>query len=208
MTRLFLIRHGENIDGQVDGQGPTVDLGLSDRGRDQVARLCARLSADASLKPTALFSSPLPRAAETAEALSAALGLAATFDRRLEEWRSDDGTITPEAFMAQWRALPERDRAYHRVQPQSETQAEFSARAGQALHSLTRENANGSLLVVTHGGFIQSAFRHFFGFGDAAFRRAYPAAGHTSLTLWCEDAAMGRWVLEYSNDVTHLGDVV
>jgi len=204
MTRLYLIRHGENLDGQVDGQGPTVDLGLTEAGREQVRRLCKRLQADASLRPTALLSSPERRAEETARAIAGALALPPAFDPRLEEWRSDDGSLPHEEFMAQWRALRDPDRAYHRFQPRSETQAEFFARAGEALHAAARDHSGGSVLIVTHGGFIQAAFRHFFGFGDAAFRRAYPVAAHASLTLWREDAGAGRWALEFSNDASHV----
>ncbi|WP_128003660.1 histidine phosphatase family protein [Piscinibacter defluvii] len=203
MTRIFLIRHGENIDGQVDGQGPVVDLGLSAAGRTQVDRLCARLLASGEHNAAVLLASPERRAVETAQAVSAVLGLQLATDRRLEEWRSDDGSIPQEEFMAQWRALREQDRAYHGFQPQSESQAEFFARVGEALHSIARLYAGANVLVITHGGFIQASFRHFFGFGDAAFRRAYPAVAHTSLTLWREDGNSGRWTLEYSNDASH-----
>jgi probable phosphoglycerate mutase len=204
MTRIYLIRHGENLDGQVEGRGPTVDLGLTEVGREQVSLLCHRLQAEASIQPTALLSSPERRAKETAEAIAGALKLPLRLDSTLEEWRSDDGSMPQEAFMAQWRALRDADRAYHRFQPQSETQAEFFARVGEALHRIARSHAGGSVLVVTHGGFIQAAFRHFFGFGDAAFRRAYPMSGHASLTLWREDAGTGRWALEFSNDRHHI----
>lgn len=204
MTRIFLIRHGENIDGQIDGQGPIVDLGLSEMGRIQVDRLCARLGADEGLQATVLLASPERRAAETAQALSVALGLQVVTDARLEEWRSDDGSLPQAEFVAQWRALREPDRAYHRFQPNAESQAEFFARVGEALHHISRAHAGKDTLVVTHGGFIQASFRHFFGFGDAAFRRAYPVAAHTSLTLWREEVSNGRWALDCSNDVSHL----
>ncbi|MGE4049454.1 MAG: histidine phosphatase family protein [Piscinibacter sp.] len=204
MTLLYLIRHGENIDGKVDGAGPTVDLGLSDVGRSQVKRLSRRLAAISAIKLTALLASPEHRAAETAQLLGPTLGLAVTPMRELEEWRSDDGKVEPSEFMAQWRSLKERDRAFHRFQPHSETQAEFFTRVGSALHAIPKVHEGGSVALVTHGGFIQASFRHFFGFGDAAFRRAYPAAAHTSITHWRTEAGTDRWVLEFSNDVRHL----
>ena len=177
MTLLYLIRHGENVDGKVGGVGPTVDLGLSAIGRSQVERLSKRLAADSTIKPTALLASTERRAADTAQLIG---------------------------FMAQWRALKERDRAFHRFQPNSETQAEFFARVGASLHAISKEYEGRSVALVTHGGFIQAAFRHFFGFGDAAFRRAHPAAAHTSITHWRADAGSDRWVLEFSNDAQHL----
>jgi broad specificity phosphatase PhoE len=63
---------------------------------------------------------------------------------------------------------------------------------------------NGSAVLMTHGGVIQAAFQFFFGYGDAAFRRAYPAVGHTSITHWRKDGGTERWVLEFSNDRRHL----
>lgn len=208
MTLLYLIRHGENIDGKVANAGPTVDLGLSDLGRQQVERLARHLSGNAGIKPSVLLASTERRAAETAELLAPTLGLEASLSRELEEWRSDDGNIEAAEFMTQWRALKERDRAFHRFQPQSETQAEFFARVGAKLHCVTKEFEGQSIAVVTHGGFIQAAFRHFFGFGDASFRRAYPAAAHTSVTHWRAEPGSERWVLEYSNDARHLAQAV
>jgi broad specificity phosphatase PhoE len=208
MTLLYLIRHGENIDGQVNRSGPTVDLGLSERGRRQVERLSHRLGSDSAIKPSVLLASTERRATETAQLLALALGLEVSLSHELEEWRSDDGNIAPEEFMAAWRTLKERDRAHHRFQPQSESQAEFFARVGGKLHEVTKEFAGASVAIVTHGGFIQAAFRHFFGFGDASFRRAYPAANHTSITHWRAEAGSDRWVLEYSNDAQHLNEAV
>lgn len=38
MTRILLARHGDNVDGQTNGEGPVVDLGPTERGREQVDR--------------------------------------------------------------------------------------------------------------------------------------------------------------------------
>jgi probable phosphoglycerate mutase len=75
---------------------------------------------------------------------------------------------------------------------------------GAVLHAISKAHEGGSIALVTHGGFIQASFRHFFGFGDASSRRAYPAAAHTSITHWRAEPGSDRWVLEYSNDARHL----
>ena len=69
ITRLLLVRHAEPAGG-AGGTGPA----LSPRGVDQAASLGERL---AGLPVTALYTSPLPRARETAAALSARIGLPA-----------------------------------------------------------------------------------------------------------------------------------
>jgi 2,3-bisphosphoglycerate-dependent phosphoglycerate mutase len=55
-------------------------------------------------------------------------------------------------------------------------------RVHTALNRIVTQHAGQCAVLMTHGGVIQVAFHFFFGYGDAAFRRAYPAAGHTSIT--------------------------
>ena len=69
ITRLLLVRHAVPA-GLAGGTGPA----LSPRGVDQAASLGERL---AGLPVTALYTSPLERARETAAALSARIGLPA-----------------------------------------------------------------------------------------------------------------------------------
>ena len=204
MTSIYLVRHGEYDDGQVNGQGPTVDLGLSRTGQAQVAALATRLATPTSIKVNALYSSPLPRAIQTAQVISPALGLAAVVEPNLEEWRSDDGNVNPEEFMSTWRSLGDKDRLFHRFVPGCETGIEFSSRVQSTLHRIIKQHAGQSVVLVVHGGVIQVAFQYFFGYGDAAFRRAYPAAGYTSITHWRLEQSSARWVLESSNDMQHL----
>jgi 2,3-bisphosphoglycerate-dependent phosphoglycerate mutase len=207
MTTIYLIRHGDYRDGPEREGGPLRDLGLTDEGRAQAHRLRERLAADAKLAADVLLSSTERRALETAEIVAPALSLAVTPERDLEEWRSDDGTIPVDEFMAQWKQLSERQRPFHRFQPSSETGIEFTTRVHSALHRLISEHPGKRLALMTHGGVIQAAFQFFFGYGDAAFRRAYPAAGHASITCWRSEAAAHggeRWVLDFSNDRAHL----
>jgi broad specificity phosphatase PhoE len=204
MTSIYLVRHGEYTDGKVNGEGPDVDLGLSIDGRANVAALAARLAAPESFKAHGLYSSPLPRAVQTAQAIAPALGLAAVVEPNLEEWRSDDGRVNQDEFMSTWRSLSDRDRPFHRFVDGYESGIEFSARVQSALHCIVKQHADQSVVLVVHGGVIQVAFQYFFGYGDAAFRRAYPAAGYTSITHWRQDTSAGKWILESSNDMHHV----
>ena len=207
MTTVLLIRHGDYLDGPERDGGPLRDLGLTDEGRAQAQRLRERLASDAKLAADVLLSSTERRALETAAIVAPALGLPVTPDRDLEEWRSDDGTIPADEFMAQWKQLSERQRPFHRFLPGSETGIEFTTRVHSVLHRLIGEHQGKRLALMTHGGVIQAAFQYFFGYGDAAFRRAYPAAGHTSITGWRREVPPGgneRWVLDFSNDRAHL----
>jgi 2,3-bisphosphoglycerate-dependent phosphoglycerate mutase len=205
MTNIYFIRHAEYLYDRVDGQGPKQNLGLTPEGRANAERLGARLSATGEIRPDVFISSTERGALETAEIVAPALGRPILQDRDFEEWRSEDGTVPTDAFMEAWRGLGERDRPYHRFVEGCETGIEFSTRVHSALHRLVSQHTGSIVVLMTHGGVIQVAFQYFFGYGDAAFRRAYPAAAPTSITHWRQDGASGRWILEKSNDRGHLG---
>jgi len=204
MTHLYLIRHAEYIYDRIDGQGPKQNLGLSEVGREQALRLWSRLSQSGELQPDLFLSSTERGALETAEVIASALGQPVTPDRGFEEWRSEDGTLETEAFLAQWRPLTDRQRPFHRFVEGCETGIEFNTRVHSSLHRILQQHAGKTIVLLTHGGVIQVAFQFFFGFGDAAFRRASPAAAPTSITHWRQEGNSERWVLESSNDCRHL----
>jgi glucosyl-3-phosphoglycerate phosphatase len=85
--RLVLWRHGQtewNVDGR--GQGH-LDIPLDDVGRDQAKAAATRL---ASLRPTAIISSDLSRAYETALALAELTGLEVQRDPALRAMAGPD----------------------------------------------------------------------------------------------------------------------
>ncbi|WP_157597790.1 MULTISPECIES: histidine phosphatase family protein [unclassified Rhizobacter] len=204
MTSIFLIRHAAYDEGQVDGVGPRVDLGLSDKGKLQAQALADRLRVSQEIKADVLYASTLPRARQTAALLAPALGLSATLEEDLAEWRSGDGDMDEAEFIATWQGLGDRDRLFHRFVDGCETAIEFSARVQSALHAIVKKHVGQTAVLVVHGGVMQVAFQYFFGYGDAAFRRAYPAAGYTSITHWNLPMNTSKWVLESSNDTHHL----
>lgn len=204
MTSLYLIRHAAYDEGQVDSAGPRVDLGLSAEGTLQAQALAERLRRTQEIQADALYASTLPRARQTAAVLSPVLGLQATLQKNLEEWDSGDGHLDEAGFMATWQGLADRDRPFHRFVEGCETAAEFNMRVQSALHAIVRKHLGQTVVLVVHGGVVQVAFQYFFGYGDAAFRRACPAVGYTSITHWHQPVNTNRWVLESANDTHHL----
>jgi phosphohistidine phosphatase len=69
---IYLIRHADAVSDEEDAKRP-----LSQKGRDQMARLCRILKGDSGFMPVELWHSPLCRARETAELLAKGLGLSA-----------------------------------------------------------------------------------------------------------------------------------
>jgi broad specificity phosphatase PhoE len=90
VREVWLVRHADAYRGLESLAAGTIDPPLSERGRQQAARLAARLA----LVPLhAVWSSDLRRAAETAEAVARDRGLAVRTDARLREVRTywDEG---------------------------------------------------------------------------------------------------------------------
>lgn len=150
-TRLILWRHGEtewNRSGRVQGQ---IDVGLSATGREQAAAMAARLAA---LRPDAIVSSDLRRAAETAAALADITGLPVETDPRLRErhygqWQGLDIAEIERRWpqeRARWRAGdPSPGCGIEHV-------GDLAERVAQALRDVAERHAGGIIVVSTHGG--------------------------------------------------------
>jgi len=68
----YLIRHADAVSDEVNPARP-----LSERGREQVARVCGMLLKGGGFRPREIWHSPLVRSRETAELLAHGLGLSA-----------------------------------------------------------------------------------------------------------------------------------
>jgi 2,3-bisphosphoglycerate-dependent phosphoglycerate mutase len=140
---IFLVRHGET-DANAARIIQKPDAPLSQRGRDQAARLARRL---ASLGVAAIVSSDFPRAQVTAEHIRAATGAP------LELW--------PDLRERNMGLL--RGRAYADIDfdifapdyapPDGETWEEFDARVARAWTMVIERalGTDGNLAVITHG---------------------------------------------------------
>jgi broad specificity phosphatase PhoE len=145
MTLVFLIQHGDKE--QLPG-----DPGLTATGRQQAA-LTARWLRNAGL--SALYSSPLRRARETADLIANATGQPVQPDARLRERMNWDGTCSPEDFRADW-ARSTRDRDFV---PRG---GESSRKAGERLLAFVAALPAGLTPIgaVTHGGVTTDLLRN------------------------------------------------
>jgi probable phosphoglycerate mutase len=201
-THLYLIRHADSIDGLEDGKYR--DLGLSEDGRRQAELLRNRLARTGEIRPDVFIVSTMRRAQETATILQPAIGRAMTHDADFEEWRGDDGSVSPEEFMARWQAVPDDQKPYFHWQEGYENRVEFMLRVNQTLNRVLQQHANKMIVAVTHGAFIQLSFPFFFGYGEAVLARAAIEVRRTSITHWMKGNTDKRWMLERSNDYHHL----
>lgn len=187
-TRIVLVRHGESLAQQnrvVGGhEGCT---GLSDLGRRQVGALRERLATTKELAPVAaLYSSVMPRARETAEILSDALG-AVEITQECDFCEAHPGEIDGMG----WDEVQERypgptdwDPHYRRV-PDAETFVEMGERVARGLDALVERHPGETVVVACHGGVILHSMVRWLGLSSGVGRsRAWLDADNASMTEW------------------------
>jgi probable phosphoglycerate mutase len=155
MTAFHLLRHGEHVlRGRVLA-GRTPGVGLSARGRLEIAAVADRLAEE---QIDALYSSPLQRTRETSEILSARLELPVEYrDDLLEldfgEWTglTFDAVRTDERWQL-WGTC----RSIATV-PGGESMRQVQERAVKTLLQLRQAHRDGKVLIVSHGDVIRAA---------------------------------------------------
>lgn len=184
------------------------DTGLTPRGVEQAERLRDRLAATGEIKADVLLASSMPRARQTAEIIAPALGLSPRLDDELHEIRPGEADGLPMDEALERYAVPDLEREPFRpISPGGEGWAHFVFRVFSALDRVTREHAGKTIVIVTHGGFIDNAFLYFFGMSPHAPPPAQFSTRHTSLTHWQRRRRWRGeegWHLVSYNDAAHL----
>lgn len=186
-TRIVLVRHGESR-AQEQGflGGHEGCQGLSERGRDQARALRDRLAATGELaEASVLYSSLMPRAAETADIIAPALnGLEVVAECGFCEGHPG------EADGLTWTELAERYPADgwdadHRRAPGWETWREMGARVAAALDGLVERHPGETIVVACHGGVIVHSMLRYLSIDERSTgARAWFSADNTSITEW------------------------
>ncbi|GAB3450744.1 histidine phosphatase family protein [Phycicoccus ginsengisoli] len=180
MPTVILVRHGHstsNGDGTLAGRTPGIHL--SDRGREQVARLAERF---AGTEPARLVTSPLERCRETAEAIAAVVGADVVVEEDLQECAYGAWTGRRLAELAKeplWSTVQD-DPASARFPDDdryaAESLAQMSDRVVRAVqrHDAEVREANGDnalWVAVTHGDLVKAVLAEATGAGLGRFQR-------------------------------------
>ena len=150
MARVYLVRHGQTAWNREQIFRGRADLPLSDLGRAQAGAVGAYL---AGRGITALFSSPMLRARQTAEPLAKRTGLAiqdapGLIDADFGRWQ---GLTTPQVarrfpdLFRQWQAEPARV-----AFPGGESYRAVTRRAVREFRRLAAEALDATIAVVAH----------------------------------------------------------
>jgi len=155
VTVFYLLRHGEHVlRGQVLA-GRTPGVGLSVRGRAEIAAVAERLAEE---RIAALCSSPLQRTRETSEILAERLDLPIEYREDVIELDFGEWTgLTFDAVRAdeRWK-LWSTCRSIATV-PGGESMRQVQERVVKALFELRQAHPDGTVVVVSHGDVIRAA---------------------------------------------------
>ena len=207
MIRIVIVRHGQTAWNVGGDQGPlfrgTVDLPLSSQGVDQ-AEITAHRLATSSLK--AIYSSPLQRAARTAQIIATSHGLEPKLVPGLSsmnygDWAGQSHTDLehrwPDRYR-RWRANPFNVRA-----PGGESLADLRSRAIAALRHILSTHQDGSTIaLISHQAVTRTLVCTLTGMPDSAwlsFRQ-----GLCNLTCFDYEPERQQFSLVVLNDTCHL----
>jgi len=166
-TQVILIRHGQS-QGNAEGRfGGHTDTPLSPRGRKQ-AKATAKILADETF--TAIYSSDLPRAVETARPLARLTGVEIQPAEALRERSVGvmEGLTFEEAaeqHPEQYQALLRRD--FEHVLLGGESYRQMLDRAAGKLDEVIEKHRGGQIAIFTHTGTICILILHLMGALDA-----------------------------------------
>ncbi len=203
-TRLLLVRHGATTLSAEDRFAGSTDVALSDQGRDQAARLGARLADD---QLTAVYCSPMRRTIETAALIAQPHGLLPVTRPGLREidhghW---EGLTRQEVERrhgdeyARWETDP------FTVAPTGgECGVDVMARALPVLRAIVEQHPGENVLVVSHKATIRLVISSLLGFDARGYRDRLDQAPACLNVLDFRDPVRARLML--FNDISHYAD--
>lgn len=182
MSHILLIRHATNEwvnKKRLAGWTPGVHL--DDQGQEEVRQLSERL---AHLPISAIYSSPLERCIETAEAIDREHGVGVNELEEIGEVRYgkwEGKKIKKLAKKRSWYAVqhyPSRFRF-----PEGESLREVQQRSVSALEQLARVHEEEMIAVVSHADVIRLLLAHYLGMHIDLFQRIGIAPASVSLVV-------------------------
>ena len=197
---LILIRHGEtdwNRSGRCQG---VADIALNENGKQQARELANSLK---DHKITAVYSSHLKRALETAEHIAEHHDLDVRIERDLHEMNQGDleGLSFPDIrdryadVLLKWRESPETLRL-----PNGESLIEVQDRAWSVIEKVQREHMGETVVAVSHNLTIITLLCKITGVGLKGFREFNVQATSKNVIV----SENGDIRVDVINDISHL----
>jgi probable phosphoglycerate mutase len=211
-TRLLLIRHGESRS-EAEGwiSGPATCGGLTERGRAQSAALRDRLHRNRALQPDAVLTSPMARAVETTEIITAGLDVGVVVQRVHELSERTPGEcegISLNEYRVRYgrRAYSDWENA---LSGGGETNDEFLERVSRVIGRIADELQGRTALLICHGGIIMGTAVLLMQGPISLTAPQWQNPANTAISEWCRSLdgdRAGPWRLHRYNDHAHIED--
>lgn len=200
MTRVYLVRHGTTDWNKEEIFRGRLDCKLNETGQAE-ARALAEYFRDIRLQ--AIYSSPLSRAMETAQAVAEAKALQVVLhpefiDIDFGEWQGLPLKEVREKYSELYRLWRERPEAIHF--PGGENLARVRARAWEGLQKVIRENPDKTALILSHRVVTKVLICAVLGLDDSHFWHIK----QDTTAVNCIEYNRGFFVTSLINDTCHL----
>ena len=212
LTTVILVRHGRTHlteNKKISGRGGE-NPDLSELGREDAHNVAKALSMVGSsgqyayLKPpSAIITSPIQRAVDTANVIASELGLQVSLDEDIAEisfgdWDGHTTEEVAEGWSDQWQAWRG---SWTVAPPNGESLQEFDERVMRARHNIVTKYAGQTVVVVAHVMPIRGFTRYAFDGGTSSYWVTQIApCSMTILRMWGNQATEVVTV----NDTNHL----
>lgn len=157
---LLLIRHGESEADILNVFEGRANYKLTSLGHQQANALASWIQKKYNL--SAIISSPLERAGQTAQHISLATGIEIEYENDLMEWDNGQFAGLPKNEVAV--KYPPKVSYPHSKNYGQESIIEFRARAETIISKIINTYPSNSIIaIITHGGMINMLFRSLLG---------------------------------------------
>lgn len=200
MIKAFLVRHGRTIWNKEQIFRGTKDVPLDEVGKREAQMVGEWLKGE---EISAVYSSPLSRAKETAEAIARFHNvevqvLGGLNDLHFGEWEGMHLKEVKERYpdlYQRWQQEP------HRVVfPGGEGLAEVRSRAMEAIEDVIARHSEGAVALVSHRVVLKVLICALLGLENSRFWHI----GQDTAAINCFDYRGGRWIVSLLNDVCHM----
>lgn len=201
-TQVIIVRHGETEWNIANIRQGHLDSPLTEDGLAQAKALARRLMRE---RFSALYSSDLGRAMQTARIIAEATGHEIVSDPRLRErhlgiFQGLSSDEIKEKHPEEYRLHRSLGPDY--VIPSGESVRQQVARNLVYLNEIAAKHLGETIVVITHGGVLSGLFRHTFSIPFEAPRRfEFTNAG---LNVFVYE--QGSWFLQTWGDLSHLAN--
>ena len=203
MTRVYLVRHGTTDLNKEEVFRGRLDCKLNETGQAE-AHALAEYFADIPLQ--AIYSSPLSRAMETAQAVAEAKGLRVIrepdfIDIDFGQWQGLPLKEVREKHSELYRLWRERPEAVHF--PEGESLPQVKARAWEGLQKVIRENPDHTALILAHRVVTKILICAVLSLDDSHFWHIK----QDTTAVNCIEYNRGFFVTSLINDTCHLKSI-